>query len=270
MKEFNFFKDIDDKDIESRENILDHGKTQINYKLGLNEQYKKFRDDSVLNANFTTITQIFKLLLDSSYHYTSIEKELNNNDSNNGNWDGYIHNTQESLCRESLSELIDKIDENKYDFLQKKREIFMDINKFPNITSNRDVNPFSQVEDSSMSPSSPTGPYTPTGPISPEMTTTGISNANFTPGNNPVFRSRPRTSSRHLQYSPGSQLVFEDVEQPSAKKQKIEKEEQGDKKGGRKKTLKLKRNKHKTRRRRIVNKRTRKHFRIKHKTRRNK
>ena len=108
------------------------------------------------------------------------------------------------------------------------------------------------------------------GPISPEMTTTGIVNANFTPGYNPAFRPRARTSSRQLQYSPGSQLVFEDVEEPSAKKQKTEKEEQGDKKGGRKKTLKLKRNKHKTRRRRIVNKRTRKHFRIKHKTRRNK
>ena len=187
--------------------------------MGLNELYKKFRDDSILNTNLKMIKQIFKLLLDSSYHYTSIEKELNNNDSNNGNWDGYIHNTKESLCRDSLSNLIDTIDDNKDDFLQKKKEIFKDINGFPNITNNINFNPFSR-----MSPSSPTGPSTPMGPISPEMTTTGIVNANFTPGYNPAFRPHARTSSRQLQYSPGSQLVFEDVEEPSAKKQKTEKE----------------------------------------------
>ena len=254
----------------------------------LKEKYNIFKDDALFKDIRSLTKKIYNKIQEMEYNLTPYEVMLNNsenwNDRKCGNKSKEIRNSIKEEERKKLK-YVNKFEEisNKEENLQE--DDYKGVQETPTRLNN------------AQGPTSPVSPYNPSAVgVSPVITRHGIG------------RSRARTSSRPIGHSPGSQLVFEDVNQssesssasasspPSAstaseegeglnkrkaesiadrvatRRRKTEKEgeKEGDKKGGRKKTLKLKRNKHKTRRHRVVNKRTRKYFRIKHKTRRNK
>ena len=196
----------------------------------LKEKYNVFKDDALFKDIRSLTKKIYNKIQEMEYNLTPYEVMLNNSD----NWD-------DRKCGDKSKEISNSI---------KEKTSLNYVNKFEDISNKEEEEETPTRFNNHQGPTSPVqGPTSPVqGPTSPEI--------RYDPF---AVASSPYVSRRL------TQQLSQEVVQGRTKRQKRE-----DTTGGRKKTLKLKRNKHKTRRRRIVNKRTRKHFRIKHKTRRNK